>query len=269
MTGADGLTHSTITIYEIGMPSPLILVTNDDGIAAPGIRVLAESLAEVAEVVVYAPESEQSAVGHGISLHRPLRVREVHKGWYAIDGTPTDCVMLAVRSLLGRRPNIVFSGINSGPNLGDDVTYSGTVAGAFEGMLLGVPSVAISSASYETKDYTTAGRVAALLARDILARGVPPDTVLNVNVPEVPYDELQGISITRQGLRDYEDEIITRKDPRGREYHWIGGMRPSHHAHEGTDFEAVDSNRVSVTPLHRDLTNFRAMAELQDRNITL
>lgn len=251
------------------MASPLILVTNDDGIAAPGLQTLAKCLETVGEVVVYAPESEQSAVGHGISLHHPLRVREAGTNRFAVDGTPTDCVMLAVRKLLGRRPQIVFSGINSGPNLGDDVTYSGTVAGAFEGMLLGITSVAISSAAYETTDYSTAGQVAAHLARHLLEHGAPADTVLNVNVPQLPYEELAGLSITRQGLRDYEDDIVTRQDPRGREYHWIGGMRPRHIAHEGTDFEAIDSNRVSITPLHRDLTNFRALAELQDRNIEL
>jgi len=236
------------------MTKPLILVTNDDGIRSTGIRLLAEALGELGEVVVFAPDRQRSAVGHGVSLHKPLRVTEIMPGWHMVDGTPTDCVMLAVRQLLGRRPDIVVSGINDGANLGDDVTYSGTVAGAFEGMLLGVPSIAVSDVSYSPKIMETSAKVAVQVAAYVLEHGLPEDTMLNVNVPDVPFDELQGLAITRMGRRDYEDEIVCRADPRGRVYYWIGGAEPTHVNESGTDFEAIEHTKVSVTPLHRDLT---------------
>jgi 5'-nucleotidase len=248
------------------MTKPLILVTNDDGVHSPGILTLAGALEELGEVFVYAPDREQSAVGHGVSLHRPLRVREVGERRHSVDGTPTDCVMLAVRALLPRRPAIVFSGINTGPNLGDDVTYSGTVAGAYEGMLLGVPSIAISNASYDSSNFDTAAHFAVKIGKAVLDQGLPPDTVLNVNVPESAIEDIRGIAITKQGLREYEDEIIRRVDPRGLEYFWIGGLRPEHVVHPGTDFEAVAENKVSITPLHRDLTNYGAIEALRQRN---
>ena len=242
------------------MGSPLILVTNDDGVRAPGLAKLAAALAPLGEVRVYAPDREQSAVGHGVSLHRPLRVAKVAEDWFMVDGTPTDCVMLAVRDLLGRRPDLVVSGINSGANLGDDVTYSGTVAGAFEGMLLGIPSFAISLVSPAPKHMDTGARIAERLAGRLLAEGLPPDTVLNVNVPDVPYEQLRGIQVTRMGRRTYQDEIIRRVDPRGGAYYWIGGAEPAHVAEAGTDFAAIDSGCASVTPLQRDLTNHGALA---------
>lgn len=251
------------------MDRPLILVTNDDGIASPALEVLAHNLEGLGEVWVFAPDREQSAVGHGVSLHRPLRVKQIRERWYMIDGTPTDCVLLAVREFLPRRPALVCSGINTGPNMGDDVTYSGTVAGAYEGMLLGIPSVAFSNGGYEPTDYATAGRTAALVARQVLEHGLPPDTVLNVNVPDVPYDELRGIRITYQGLREFDDEIIARKDPRGNDYYWIGGFRPSSEPHPGTDIEAVEHGYVSVTPLHRNLTNRPAMDALKEWTLRL
>lgn len=251
------------------MESPLLLVTNDDGVASPALAALVDALEDVGEVWVFAPDREQSAVGHGVSLHRPLRVRPVRDRWYMIDGTPTDCVLLAVREFLPRKPDLVLSGINTGPNLGDDVTYSGTVAGAYEGMLLGIPSIAISNASYEPSDYTTAARCSALVAAQVLEHGAPADTVLNVNVPDIPFGELQGIRITRQGLREFNDEIVARKDPRGNDYYWIGGFRPSSVPHPGTDIEAIEKNFVSVTPLHRDLTNFKAIEVLTQRGLHL
>jgi 5'-nucleotidase len=251
------------------MSQPLILVTNDDGIDAPGIAVLARSLAEVGDVWVFAPDRQRSAVGHGVSLHVPLRVCKMAEQWYSVDGTPTDCVMLAVRELLGRKPDIVMSGINQGANLGDDVTYSGTVAGAFEGMLLGVPSVAMSDISYKPQYFETAGRFAATLARYVLDQGMPPDTTLNVNVPDVPFEELKGVAITRMGRRNYQDEIITREDPRGLRYYWIGGAAPSHHPEEGTDFEAIEKGMISVTPLYRDLTNHAALHHFYEPRLTL
>ncbi|MFP4499361.1 MAG: 5'/3'-nucleotidase SurE [Candidatus Hydrogenedentota bacterium] len=251
------------------MTQPLILVTNDDGIAAPGLGLLAEALTEVGEVAVFAPDRQQSAVGHGVSLHKPLRVHQERDGWFSVDGTPTDCVMLAVRQLLGRRPALVVSGINQGANLGDDVTYSGTVAGAYEGMLLGVPSFAISMVSYHAQHVETAARFAARLARYVGEQGMPPDTTLNVNVPDLPYDQLAGVMVTRMGRRNYQDDIVVRKDPRGRAYYWIGGPDPSHYPEEGTDFQAIEKQMVSVTPLQRDLTNHAMLHRFYDPRITL
>ncbi len=251
------------------MTQPLILVTNDDGIAAPGLALLAEALGETGEVVVFAPDRQQSAVGHGVSLHKPLRVHQERDGWFSVDGTPTDCVMLAVRQLLGRRPALVVSGINQGANLGDDVTYSGTVAGAYEGMLLGVPSFAISMVSYHAEHVETAARFAARLARYVGEQGMPPDTTLNVNVPDLPYAQLAGVMVTRMGRRNYQDDIVVRTDPRGRAYYWIGGPDPSHYPEEGTDFQAIEKQMVSVTPLQRDLTNHAMLHRFYDPRITL
>lgn len=248
---------------------PLILVTNDDGIRAPGLELLARALEPLGEVAVYAPESQQSAVGHSVSLHKPLRVTQLMPGWHMVDGTPTDCVMLAVRRLLGRKPNLVVSGINPGANLGDDVTYSGTVAGAFEGMLLGLPSIAVSDVSYHPKHQETAARVAHVMAQYVLAHGLPEDTTLNVNVPDCPYEALKGVAITRMGRRDYEDEIVCRKDPRGGIYYWIGGDEPTHIMEEGTDFEAIEAGKVSVTPLHRDVTHHAVMHNFYEPMIEL
>lgn len=251
------------------MAIPLILITNDDGIQAPGLGALTEALGDLGETWVYAPDRQQSAVGHGVSLHRPLRVTEWKERWHMVDGTPTDCVMLAVRDLLPRRPALVVSGINPGANLGDDVTYSGTVAGAYEGMLLGIASLAVSDVSYEPQHLETAARVAAVIARSCLETGLPADTALNVNVPDLPYDELEGVAVTRMGRRDYQDEIIRRRDPRGGDYYWIGGSAPSHVADSGTDFEAIEQRRVSVTPLGRDLTHHGALAALAQRGLCL
>jgi len=251
------------------MSKPLLLLTNDDGVFSPALEAMADAVADLGDVWVYAPDSEQSAVGHGISLNRPLRAKQIREQWFGIDGTPADCVLLAVRKLLSRKPDVVISGINTGPNLGDDVTYSGTVAGAYEGMLLGVPSMAISNASYDAQDYSVVAQVGARIAAHILEHGLPVDTVLNVNVPELPMDELQGIAITRQGVRNYGDEIFERFDPRGKPYYWIGGFRPEHIIHDDTDFEAISENKVSITPLHRDNTNFEALDILRKRNFTL
>lgn len=241
------------------MAKPQILVTNDDGIQAPGLAILAEALEPLGDVWVYAPDRQQSAVGHGVSLHRPLRVTPFKPRWFMVDGTPTDCVMLAVRDLMEARPDIVVSGVNPGANLGDDVTYSGTVAGAYEGMLLGIHAVAVSDVAYEPKHMETSGAVARQIVEKALAHGLPADTMLNVNVPDVPYDQLRGTRVTRMGRRHYEDEIVRRADPRGRMYYWIGGNTPGHIASRGTDFEAIGECCVSVTPLHRDVTNHAAL----------
>lgn len=251
------------------MASPLILVTNDDGIQAPTLAALATALEDVGDVWVYAPDREQSAVGHGVSLHRILRVNEIREQWFAVDGTPTDCVMLAVRALLKQRPDIVVSGINPGANLGDDVHYSGTVAGAYEGMLLGFPSIAVSDVSYSPVHVETSGRVAKKLVQHVLEKGLPEYTMLNVNVPDAPFEQLQGVAITRMGRRHYEDDIVEREDPRGGKYYWIGGSEPGHIVDSGTDFQAISENKVSITPLHRDVTNHFEIEGFRNRGITL
>ena len=251
------------------MEKPTILVTNDDGIFSPGIAALAHELTTIGDVWVFAPDKEQSAVGHGISLNRPLRTREIQPQWHSIDGTPADCVLLAVRQLMPVKPDIVLSGINNGPNLGDDVTYSGTVAGAYEGMLLGFPSLAVSNASYDAREFDVVAKVATKIASQILEFGLPEDTVLNLNVPQLPYEDLQGVAITRQGLRNYGDEIFEREDPRGKKYYWIGGFREEHVIHDGTDFEAIEHDKVSVTPLHRNITNHESLSLMKNWNLTL
>jgi len=251
------------------MAKPLILVTNDDGIRAPGLELLADALAEAGEVCVFAPENQQSAVGHGVSLHKPLRVTEIRTAWFMVDGTPADCVMLAVRALLGRKPDLVVSGVNPGANLGDDVTYSGTVAGAYEGMLLGIPAIAVSDVSYAPQHMDTAAAVGAKVARHVLRHGLPEDTTLNVNVPDVPFDTLGGLAITRMGRRNYQDEMVRREDPRGRVYYWIGGAEPAHVQEEGTDFEAIEKRLVSVTPLHRDITHHAVLHHFYEPKIEL
>ena len=245
------------------MEKPLVLLTNDDGIGAPGLAALARALDALGEVWVFAPDRQNSAVGHGVSLHRPLRVEPFAPRWFMVDGTPTDCIMLAVRGLLPRRPMLVVSGINCGANLGDDVTYSGTVAGAYEGMLLGVSSFAISNASYSPRFWDPAGRVAARLTAHILEHGLPPEIMLNVNVPDCPDEELAGLSVTRMGRRNYLDEIVERTDPRGGRYFWIGGALPDHYTETGTDFAAIEAKRVSVTPLCRDITAHGALESLR------
>jgi 5'-nucleotidase len=223
----------------------------------------------VGEVYVYAPDRQQSAVGHGVSLHKPLRVHAFKDHWFMVDGTPTDCVMLAVRSLMAVRPNLVVSGINPGANLGDDVTYSGTVAGAFEGMLLGVPSFAISNINRKPKHLDAAARFAIILGRQILEKGLPPDTTLNVNLPDLPYEAFKEVAITRMGRRNYQDEIIRREDPRGGAYYWIGGAEPAHERESGTDFEAIENGRISVTPLHRDLTHHAMLSHFLQWKVNL
>lgn len=244
------------------MTVPLILLTNDDGIRAPGLTHLAEALSGLGDVVVYAPDRQRSAVGHGVSLHHPLRVTETQHGWYMVDGTPADCVILAVRKMLGRRPDLVVSGINPGANLGDDVTYSGTVAGAFEGMLLGIPSFAISVISHAPMCYDPARRVASFVAASILETGLPEDVVLNVNIPNIPMEAIEGVALTSMGRRNYQDEIVERKDPRNGTYYWIGGAEPDHYINEGSDFEAINSNKVSITPLRRNITDYDALEQL-------
>ena len=198
---------------------PLILVSNDDGIGSMGLRTLAESLRELGEVMVVAPDRERSAAGHSLTLSRPLRASQVSDGWYSVDGTPTDCVTLAVMGLLPRRPALVAAGINHGSNMGDDVTYSGTVSAAIEGALQGIPAFAISVAGDMDLDFGAAGHFAKRLAEEILRRGLPRDTLLNVNVPNLPVEKIHGVAITRQGRRVYSETVVQKIDPRGKAYY--------------------------------------------------
>lgn len=213
--------------------------------------------------MVVAPDREMSAVSHSLTLHRPLRIREVEQGVFSVDGTPSDCVLLAVLQILDRTPDLVVSGINSGPNLGDDVTYSGTVAGAMEGTLLGVPSIAVSVAEWGAIRFEPAAEFVRRVVREVLRRGMPADTLLNINVPDQPFEAIQGVQITRLGRRLYRTAIVEKVDPRGRPYYWIGAQDPTWAGGEGTDFAAVAAGYVSISPLHLDLTQYEAVEELK------
>lgn len=238
-----------------------ILVTNDDGIFAPGINALAEALCEVAEVAVVAPDRERSAVSHALTLHHPLRAIKVGHNRYSVDGTPTDCVNLGIHSLLDFHPDIVVSGINRGANLGDDVTYSGTVAAALEATLMGIPAIAFSLATLaDDANYSKAASFAVKLATLVMKNGLPKDTFLNVNVPATV--ELLSPLITTQGKRRYEGTIVDKVDPRGRSYYWIGTADLDFHDIEGSDFAAIKRGHISITPLHLDMTNHYSIAHL-------
>ncbi len=233
-----------------------ILITNDDGVYSEGLRQLARALAPLGEVTVVAPDREQSATGHSLTLNRPLRLQKIEENWYAVDGTPTDCVNLAVLWLLQeRKPDLVVSGINFGLNLGDDVTYSGTVSATFEGTLLGIPSVAFSQEIAEGYSFERAAAFAGRFVAELLRATLRPDLLLNVNLPA---GVLQGLSFTRLGKRVYKQVVVEKEDPRGRKYYWIAGT-PEWQSDTGTDHEAVASGRVSVTPLHLDLTDYRGL----------
>lgn len=250
---------------------PTILVTNDDGISSPGIKTLAKSLKSVGDVYIVAPETEQSAVAHALTLHRPLRIEKPGKNTYYINGTPTDCVIIAVNKLLPAKPDLIVSGINNGANLGDDLTYSGTVAAAIEGTLLGIPSIAVSlvrdnlrSNGYRITSarFQTAADFAGRLAVHVLDKGLPEDTLLNVNVPNIK--KIKGVKITKQGKLTYDNAIKELEDPVGREYYWIGGGMPQWGAGENTDFLAINGGYISVTPVHLDLTNYDALEYIKE-----
>jgi 5'-nucleotidase len=244
-----------------------ILVTNDDGIDADALAPLAEALAPLGDVDIIVPERNWSGASHSITLFRPLRVRptKLRSGHPAFmtDGSPTDCVRLAVLGFLKHRPDIVVSGINRGANMGDDITYSGTVAAAMEGILSNVPSIAISIGAFGGDiDYGPAASFAALLTRNILDRGFAPDTLLNVNVPPLPRDQIAGVEVTRLGKRVYRDQLVERLDPYGNPYYWVGGPAVSGEAEDGTDVAAMGAGKISVTPIALDLTNHALLEEL-------
>ncbi len=242
----------------------MILVTNDDGIYSPGIQILTKRLREIDSVAIVAPDRERSAAGHSMTLHRPLLIEEVREGMYSVNGTPTDCVNIAVKGLLKETPRLVVSGINKGPNLGDDVTYSGTVAGAIEGILLGIPSFAVSIAAREDFRFAEAAEVALRTASQILSEGLPAGTLLNINVPNLPIEEMQGTRITRLGKRIYHQMTVERVDPRGKKYYWIGGGEPDWEREDGTDLDAIDRKFVSITPLHLDMTDYASFERMRN-----
>lgn len=248
---------------------PFILITNDDGIAAPGLQALFDALSDMAEVMVVAPSGEMSAVGHAITLSDPLRVWEFEKNGrlfgYAVKGTPADCVKVAYWALLkGRKKwDLVISGINQGANTGIDIIYSGTVSAATEGAILGIPSFAISLATYHRPDFTVAAEFARRMAERILERGLPPGVYLNVNVPALPKEQIRGVRVTRQSLAVYEERYEARRDPRDRVYYWLTGQKVGVEADREVDEQAVRQGFISITPLHYDLTHYEALRELQ------
>lgn len=247
-----------------------ILVTNDDGHLATGVRTLARAAAEIGDVSVVAPDREQSASSHSLTLHYPLRTRQATDGVIVVDGTPTDCVMLAVGELLAKRPDIVLSGVNHGANLGDDVLYSGTVAAAMEATILGIPAVALSFAGNQPEEIADWGPVIRrLLEQLVLRQDFPAETLLNVNLPPVRPDDVAGLRITTLGRRAYVDSLTRAQDPSGREYFWIGGGESHWWGGPDSDFRAVHSKCISVTPLHLDLTNYRLMEEIARWDLTL
>ncbi|MDH3492902.1 MAG: 5'/3'-nucleotidase SurE [Acidobacteriota bacterium] len=240
----------------------IILLTNDDGYHSPGIHALEEALKDVGDVYVVAPESEMSGASHSLTLARPLRIRQIDNRHWTVDGTPTDCVTLALNQILGsdERPDICATGINPGANMGDDATYSGTIAGALEATILGVPGLAFSLVAYRDHDYAESARVARQMTAKALAEGLPKDTLLNINVPKgVP----KGIKVTKQGFKNSRPVISEHIDPRGKLYYWIGEVRDGFHPEGDTDFEAIDEGYVSVTPMRSDLTNHEVVAELK------
>jgi 5'/3'-nucleotidase len=243
---------------------PRILVTNDDGIHSAGIIALALALEELGDVIVVAPAHEMSAASHSLTLMRPLRIEQIDDRHFSVDGTPTDCVTLAMNQVMkGNLPDLVVSGINKGGNLGDDVTYSGTVAGALEAAIYGLPGIAVSLVQRVNFDFGPAAEFAASLARRVLGDGLPRGTLLNVNVPPGP---IRGAQVTRQGTKIIRPTIIEGTDPRQRKYYWIGEESLTWNEEEGTDYEAVRHGLVSITPLRNDMTDYRVLDEIKSRD---
>lgn len=240
-----------------------ILLSNDDGYLAEGLTALANALRPYAEITVVAPDRNRSAASNSLTLEMPLRATETENGFIKVDGTPTDCVHLAITGLLSKEPDMVFAGINHGGNLGDDVLYSGTVAAATEGRFLGLPAVAISLVGYPAVHFETAAHVAATLLQQLIDQPLPKDTILNVNVPDVPLSDLKGYQATRLGQRHKSEPVIASTDPRGRLIYWVGPPGTEQDAGPGTDFYAVNAGYVSVTPLQLDLTWYERIKQLE------
>ena len=253
-------------LQPIDLAKARILVTNDDGIDAPGIKLLEKAARKLSrDVWVVAPESEQSAVAHGLTIRRPLRIREIGERRFAVDGTPTDCVLLAIGHILkDRKPTICLSGVNRGGNLGDDVTYSGTVAAAMEATLLGVPAIAFSQvfSKRDVVHWKTAETFVPKVARNLARMGWPANVLMNVNFPDRPPERVRGIKAVAQGRHKVGDELIENQDPRGQSYFWIGAMRQLEPDHAGTDLHAVSGGWIAATPLHLDLTHGETLARM-------
>lgn len=232
-----------------------ILLSNDDGYFAPGLECLAQTLAAVADIVVVAPERNRSGASNSLTLDRPLNLRRAANGFYYVNGTPTDCIHLAVTGMLDAQPDMVISGINAGANMGDDTIYSGTVAAATEGFLLGIPSLAVSLVG-AAQHYETAARVALDMVRRFAENTHPHPWLLNVNVPDLPYEELRGFAVTRLGKRHKAEPVVRASNPHGEPVYWVGPAGKAQDAGEGTDFHALSNNQVSVTPLQIDLTQY-------------
>ena len=240
-----------------------ILISNDDGYFAPGLNILAEHLAEIAEITVVAPERNRSGASNSLTLDRPLSVKKASNGFFYVNGTPTDCVHIALTGLMDIMPDMVISGINDGANMGDDTIYSGTVAAAMEGYLLGIPSFAISMSQHNATHFETAARVTVELVQQYLSDNFNSPTLLNINVPDVPYDELQGRTVTRLGKRHKAEPVIQLKTPRNETVYWVGASGKPNDGGEGTDFYAVMHNIVSISPIQVDLTKHSQMAEIR------
>lgn len=244
-----------------------ILLTNDDGIQSPGLKANAEALAAAHDVTVIAPDRNWSISGHNRTMDRPLRVTETPMGEgyrsFATDGSPADCVALAVLGFLDQAPELVISGINQGNNLGDDITYSGTVAAALEGIINGLPSIAVSMGTDPIWPVDVAAEFVVRLVQQVTERGLAPDILLNVNVPNLPHEQIKGVQITTLGKRIYDDQLIKGEDPRGRAYYWIGGNKIRSEGEHGTDVAAVDAGYVSITPIHLDMTNHGILEKLR------
>jgi 5'-nucleotidase len=257
----------------ISKSTPLILVSNDDGIHAPGIQALARALRRIGDVVVVAPEGQQSASSHSITLHRPLRTFRYDKQSYSVDGTPTDCITVALHSILKKKPDLIVSGINSGANLCDDVHYSGTVSAAMEGAIQGVRSIAVSLVRYdhlkskrdveENSHYETAARFAVKLSKKVLKEQMPPGFVLNVNVPNVPASKIAGAVVTTLGKRNYGSVLVEKTDPRGRKYFWFTGDEHGFMKIPGTDGVEIQKNKITVTPLQVDLNHYTLLEDMR------
>ena len=241
-----------------------ILISNDDGVYAPGIMVLSQALEKIAGIHVVAPDRNRSGASNSLTLSNPIRMKKIENGFISVEGTPTDCVHIALTGMLDESVDMVVAGINAGANLGDDVLYSGTVAAATEGRFLGLPAMAVSLVGDKLKHYDTAAIITAKLVKRIHQATLPPQTILNVNVPDLPIDQIEGIDVTRLGTRHCAEPTIKEMDPRGQPIYWVGPPGAQEDAGPGSDFYAIENNRVSVTPLKVDLTNYETLAQVSE-----
>jgi 5'-nucleotidase len=240
-----------------------LLISNDDGITARGIQVLSGRMSSLGKVTIVAPDQNRSGASNSLTLESPVRIRETGDRTYSVSGTPTDCVHIALTGLLEKDPDMVVSGINAGANLGDDVIYSGTVAAAMEGRFLGFPAIAVSLVFTERPEhYSTAAEAVALLVQQLRKDPLPADTILNINVPDLPLQEIKGFEVTRLGHRHRAEPVVKTTDPRGRPMYWIGPAGPEQDAGPGTDFDAIRRGYISITPIHVDLTRYQALEQV-------